>query len=274
MNSRVRIIGSTFGSGEYTSAPPSPADLPAPFRSPQISRQPTRPLTLRAGEHTVYSMQSTPRIDRPNLSAQAADAIRRRVVHGAIPPGVRINEVHLAAELGVSRTPLREALMRLVAEGSIEIEPRRGFFARPLTVTEFQQIAPIRALLDPAALEISGLPARPQLERLRNLNRQFEAARDPERIIALDDTFHLELVAGCTNTVLLDLIRQFMNRTHRYELVLMNEVGGVQRASDDHAKILAALAAKDLPRACKALRHNMQSGTEAILAWLEKRSPQ
>jgi DNA-binding GntR family transcriptional regulator len=217
-------------------------------------------------------MQSVPGLDRPNLSSQLADAIRHRVVHGSIPPGVRINEVHLAAELGVSRTPLREALMRLVAEGSVDVEPRRGFFARPLTAEEFQQIAPIRALLDPAALELSGLPSRSQLERLRNVNRQLEATRDPEQIIALDDTFHLELVAGCTNAVLLDLIRQFMNRTHRYELVLMNEVGGVQRASDDHRKILAALGARDLARACKALRHNMQSGTEAILAWLEKRS--
>jgi DNA-binding GntR family transcriptional regulator len=217
-------------------------------------------------------MQRSKRFDRPNLSKQVADAVRQRVVGGVIPPGVRINEVHLAAELGVSRTPLREALMSLVAEGSVEVEPRRGFFARPLTRDEFKQIAPIRALLDPAALALAGIPSRKHLDRLRQINRQLGAAKDPERIIALDDTFHLELVSGCPNGVLLGLIRQFMARTHRYELVLMNEVRSVQRASDDHARILAALAARDLSRACKALRNNMQSGTEAILAWLDQRS--
>jgi DNA-binding GntR family transcriptional regulator len=216
-------------------------------------------------------MQTRITLDRPNLSREVADAVRLRVVRGAIPPGIRINEVHLAAELGVSRTPLREALMTLVAEGSIDVEPRRGFFARPLTADEFRQIAPIRAVLDPAALEMAGIPARPRLEQLRKINRRLEAAREPERIIALDDEFHLQLLASCGNEVLLGIIRQFMARTHRYELVLMNEGGNVERASRDHADILAALAAGDLRRACTALRRNMQSGTETMLAWLAGR---
>lgn len=217
-------------------------------------------------------MQKVSGLERPNLSLPIAAAVRERVILGKILPGVRINEVHLAAELGVSRTPLREALMSLVAEGCIQVEPRRGFFARPLTVEEFAQIAPIRAILDPAALELAGVPSRSQLARLREINRELGRAQDPPRIIALDDSFHLALLAGCPNDVLLGLIRQFMARTHRYELVLMKEIGSVERASDDHAQILAALADDDLPRACKALRRNMQSGTETILAWLEHRS--
>jgi len=210
-------------------------------------------------------------VRRPNLSESIATAFRQRIVQGRIAPGVRINEVHLAAELGVSRTPLREALMSLVAEGSLHVEPRRGFFARPLTLEEFEQLMPIRALLDPAALRLAGLPSRRQIERLRAINRKLEAARDPERIIALDDEWHLELLAHGSNRVLLELIRQFMARTHRYELVLMRERGGVLRASRDHARILAALAAKDLAAACAALRRNMQSGNATIVAWLEKR---
>jgi DNA-binding GntR family transcriptional regulator len=73
--------------------------------------------------------------------------------------------------------------------------------------------------------------------------------------------------------VLLGLIRQFMARTHRYELVLMRERGGVQRASRDHARILSALAARNLPRACAELRRNMQSGNVTLLDWLKRRSP-
>ncbi|MFI5371253.1 MAG: GntR family transcriptional regulator [Candidatus Eisenbacteria bacterium] len=216
-------------------------------------------------------MQST--LARRNLSGEIADTVRERVARGRIAPGIRINEVHLAAELGVSRTPLREALMSLVAEGSVQVEPRRGFFARPLTIGEFEQLVPMRALLDPAALELAGLPSRPQLERLREINRKLEKTRDPERIIALDDAWHLELLAHGTNQVLLDLIRQFMARTRRYELVLMREQGSVERASRDHARILAALAAHDLAGACRALRRNMVSGSATILAWLRQRGP-
>ncbi len=218
-------------------------------------------------------MQQAPTpLDRPNLSRQVADALRERVALGRIPSGVRINEVHLAAELRVSRTPLREALMSLVAEGSIEVAPRRGFFARALTLEEFEQLAPIRAVLDPAALKLAGLPSRRQVERLRAINRTLGAARDPERVIALDDAWHLELLAHGANDVLLGLIRQFMTRTHRYELVLMRERGSVRRATRDHAEIIAALAARNLPRACRALRHNMRSGNAVILAWLRQRS--
>jgi DNA-binding GntR family transcriptional regulator len=217
-------------------------------------------------------MQSTPDARRPNLSEEIAAALRQRIVQGHVAPGVRINEVHLAAELGVSRTPLREALMSLVAEGSVRVEPRRGFFAHSLSIEEFQQLIPIRALLDPAALELAGLPSPQQLMRLRKLNQRLATAADPERIVALDDAWHLELLAHCPNEILLGLIRQFMARTHRYELVLMREQRGARRASRDHARILSALGAGDLARACAELRRNMQSGNADILAWLRRRS--
>jgi len=210
-------------------------------------------------------------VRRPNLSEQLAGSIRERVALGAIAAGVRINEVHLARALGVSRTPLREALMSLVAEGSIAVEPRRGFFARPLTLEEFQQLHPIRVILDPAALSLAGLPSRTQVARLRALNRQLMAARTPERVVALDDAWHLELLAHSSNHVLLGLIRQFMARTHRYELVLMREQGSVRRARREHAEIMAAITVRDLARACAALRRNMESGNRDVLAWLERR---
>jgi len=216
-------------------------------------------------------MQSGPAVTRPNLSESIAAAIRQRVVDSRVPPGVRINEVHLAAEMGVSRTPLREALMSLVSEGSINVKPRQGFFASPLTLDEFEQLMPVRALLDPAALRLAGLPPRHQIERLRAINHRLERAREPDRIVALDDQWHLELLAHGSNRVLLGLIRQFMARTHRYELVLMRERGGVRRASRDHGRILAALMEKDLAGACAALRRNMQSGSATIIAWLKQR---
>src|SRR5262249_35650516 len=222
--------------------------------------------------YTVYSMSAARSLDRPNLSESIADAIRERVVLGSIAPGVRINETHLASELGVSRTPLREGLMRLASEGCVRIEPRRGFFATPLSIEEFEQLMPVRALLDPEALRLAGLPSRAQIVRLQAINRRLEAAREPERVIAIDDAWHLELLAHSTNPVLVGLIRQFMARTHRYELVLMRERGSVVRATREHREVQSALGARDLERACRRLRQNLQSGSSSVLAWLKERS--
>jgi DNA-binding GntR family transcriptional regulator len=217
-------------------------------------------------------MQSfIPPIDRPNISESLVVAVRDMIVDGELAAGERINEVHLAARLGVSRTPLREALGHLVAEGALTIVPRIGYFVRPLTLEEFQQIYPIRGILDPEALRLGGIPPARRLERLESLNNKIIKTRDVEKVLSLDDSWHLELLAECPNQVLIDLIKQFMRRTRRYEVALMRERQNVRATSNDHEKVMDALRAGDLKAACNALRQNMRSGSEPIIAWLKAR---
>jgi DNA-binding GntR family transcriptional regulator len=208
---------------------------------------------------------------RDNISDSVAAELRLRIVDGRLPAGERINEVHLARELGVSRTPLREALSRLASEGALRSVPRFGFFVRPLTLEEFEQIYDIRPILDPEALRLAGLPDAKTLERLEKLNRRLGTARDPAAVIALDDEFHLALLDRCPNRVLLEMIQNIILRTRRYELALMRETSNVRRASEDHARILAALGRRDLPAACAALKRNMQWGRAPIVSWLKAR---
>src|SRR5262245_9415830 len=121
---------------------------------------------------------------RTNISDTIANKLRSMIIDGRLPPGARINEVHLAASLGVSRTPLREALSRLANEGAVAVEPRRGFFVAPLSTTELEQLYSIRPVLDPEALRIAGVPAPCRLRNLRILNRRLAKERKPERIVA------------------------------------------------------------------------------------------
>jgi DNA-binding GntR family transcriptional regulator len=211
-------------------------------------------------------------VRRENISGELLAEIRNMIVDGHLPEGSRINEVHLAAELGVSRTPLREALARLAQEGALTSVPRIGWFVRPLTLEELEQIYPIRALLDPEALRVAGLPPPARIERLEALNRRILEAEDSEARIALDDRWHLELIAGCRNKVLLDLIRQFILRTRRYELALMRESRNAAAAADTHRDIMAALRRGHLDRACAALRDNLSTGFEPIALWLRERN--
>ena len=216
-------------------------------------------------------MQFSGAFDRQNISEELANTVRQMIVDGMIPAGSRINEVHLARDLGVSRTPLREAIARLVREDTLVAVPRIGAFVKPLSIEEFEQIYPIRALLDPEALRLAGLPSPRQIDRLERLNARIGAASDPDSIIALDDEWHLLLIDHCPNKVLIDLIEKFMPRTRRYELALMRERQQVAVATDTHQEIIAALRSRDLLGAAAILKHNLETGGEPIRRWLLER---
>ena len=212
-------------------------------------------------------------IQRESTSDAVAAAVRRMIVDGELEPGERINEVHLSQRLGVSRTPLREALTRLTHEGALDAIPHIGHFVRPLSADELEQIYQIRPLLDPEALRMAGLPDRKKLERLRALNDSIAAAKNSDDVIDADNEWHLQLVSDCPNHILLDLIKQFMRRTHRYEMALMRERGNVVNATSNHRSILAALKRHDLESACSALRANLESGHAPIVSWLKSIEP-
>ena len=216
-------------------------------------------------------MQDTLKLDRGNLSDLIMDTIRNMIVDGRLPPAERISEVQLSRQLGVSRTPLREALARLSHEGALDAIPRIGYFVRPLTISEFDQIYRIRPILDPEALRLAGLPSAERVKRLDELNQQMQKARTADAIIDLDDEWHLELLADCPNKVLIDLIKQFARRTRRYEIALMRERKNVLTSTGNHKAIMAALRRRDLKAACAALRENCTTGYAPIHDWLVSR---
>jgi len=193
------------------------------------------------------------------------------IVDGELGAGERINEVHLSQHLGVSRTPLREALTRLAHEGALDTIPHIGHFVRPLTVDEVEQLYQIRPLLDPEALRMAGLPSKEKIEQLRDLNESIAAAKDIDEVINADNEWHMELLSACPNRILIDLIKQFIRRTHRYEVALMRERGNILTATTNHRSIIAALKRRDLDAACNALRANLESGRAPIVAWLKVR---
>lgn len=211
-------------------------------------------------------------LERKNISDMAADAVLERIVDGRLPDGQRINEVQLSEELGVSRTPLREGLGRLVSEEVVFTEPRRGFFVAPLTVSEFEQLYDIRPLLDPEALRLAGIPDEARLASLGKLNRKLMSTRKASLAIDTDNAWHLGLIENCPNKVMLSLIEHFISRTRRYEHALFRETRNVWVAGTEHDQILEALRQRDLDAACAGLKRNLQSGKEPITEWLMARN--
>lgn len=210
-------------------------------------------------------------MQKSSLSTDVAELLRGWILEGELGPGERLNEVHLAKRLEVSRTPLREALGQLVAEEFVEQKPRRGFFVRGVSVEEFDQLYAMRRMLDPEALALAGIPDERRIVALEKLNaRILAAAGDAGRVIDLDDRWHLMLIEGCPNEILLETIRQFMRRTRRYEHAYMRSGAHVAVAVGDHEEILDALRAGDLKRAVAGLRTNMTSACEPLRRWLQE----
>lgn len=214
-----------------------------------------------------------PGLQQPTLSDRIRSLVREQIVGGELGPGTRINEVHLARELQVSRTPLREALTGLVAEGALSAVARRGFFVRPLSVDEFLHIYPIRAILDPAAFRLAGIPGPERIQKLERINERLRREGDVEARVRLDDAWHLELLAPCPNPVLLELIQQFMQRTRRYELALYRETRNLEISTSDHERVMEAARRGDMDAALVALDNNLRSGIEPVVAWLRERKP-
>jgi DNA-binding GntR family transcriptional regulator len=211
-------------------------------------------------------------IDHGNVSHSVEAELRRLIIDGAFSEGDRLNEVHLSTQLGVSRTPVREALNRLAAEGALDARPRIGYSVKPLTEAEFTQLYDLRPILDPAALRMAGLPSSERLDALDRLNRKLEKTRDAEQAIELDDDWHLSLLADCPNRILVGFIESVMRRTRRYELTLMREGAGRSSSIRGHEEILAFLRKQDLEAACASLQANMQHGRSHILDWLRSRT--
>ncbi|WP_309064832.1 GntR family transcriptional regulator [Microbacterium sp.] len=206
-------------------------------------------------------------IERKNLRSQVREELLARMRSGQAQPGQSINEVQLAAELGVSRTPLREALIALESEGQITSENGKGFRFVPLSADEFEELAPVMAALESLALELSPVDELRRIGgRLAELADAFaEELVEHRLIITKDDEWHSIMLSACPNRRLLDVIENVRSAFHRYESLLVPEDVKVERVAAEHGEIARHLKAGDVPGAIEALKINWTHGMRRIL---------
>jgi DNA-binding GntR family transcriptional regulator len=208
-------------------------------------------------------------IKRP-LREQIRDEVLSRLVRGEYPVGSRINEGELAGDLGVSRTPLREALANLAQEGVLELRPNRGYWLSPVTATEVSETYPVIGALEVLALH-SSEPARlfahaPHLIKLAG--RMLDA--DPRDAAAQDDRWHEELLRFCPNQRLLNLIKTQKTVVHRYEFAYFSGPGRIADAAAQHRRIAEALLAEKISTAADELQDNWDVGMRALVTLIQE----
>jgi DNA-binding GntR family transcriptional regulator len=212
-------------------------------------------------------------ISRVPLRDEVYRQILARVERGDLPAGARVRDAALAAQLGVSRTPVREALLRLVRDGVLESSVGRGFRVRPLDPAELRDIGAIVGALESLALRLCGARQPEQLDRLREIDRRLEQTRgDAARCLDLEDEWHRVLLEGCPNRRLLELIGSLRQVPRRYLAAYMRDAGRLSLSTLPHAKILQALRDGGYDSAAAVFEQQWRRGLAELEAWTA-RSP-
>ncbi|MBQ3853602.1 MAG: GntR family transcriptional regulator [Anaerovibrio sp.] len=197
------------------------------------------------------------------------DAIRK----GTLKPGERLMEIQLAEELGVSRTPVREAIRKLELEGYVIMMPRRGTYVANLSIRDVNEVFEIRTSLDSLA---SGLAAEritdEELERLQRLLVAiggYIEANDMEKIVETDTEFHDLLYQASRNSRLVGIIFNLREQLTRFRATSMSFPGRLKATLEEHRRIVEAIAQGDVAEAQAAAEYHMEKSEQTLLQSME-----
>jgi DNA-binding GntR family transcriptional regulator len=211
-----------------------------------------------------------------NLSARVYNQIKRLILCNEIMPGQKLHHQELSERLGVSRTPVREALTRLVQEGYVSFLPNRGFTCKEIRIQEAEELYELREALEAFAVEraIAKL-TEASLDRLRNkmnsYGRDVQNRFTRERLV-YDQEVHLTIVQLAGNEMLTHTLNHVFER-----IVLKRRTDGLYdpapglAAHEEHLQLLAAMERRDVTAAVVLVRQHIQAGKRNVMADLEQR---
>ena len=193
------------------------------------------------------------------------DAIRR----GVLKPGERLMEIQLAEELGVSRTPVREAIRKLELEGYVIMMPRRGTYVASMSIRDINEIFEIRTALESLS---NGLAAEritdeelESLQRLLVMIGGYVEAGNMDKIVETDIEFHDLLYRAARNSRLVGIISNLREQLTRFRTLSMSYSGRLETTLEEHREIVEAIAEGDVKRAKKAAEHHMEMSEKTLL---------
>jgi DNA-binding GntR family transcriptional regulator len=215
----------------------------------------------------------------PQPAASLVDAayeqIRRRILDNAWPPGHRALEQEVALALGMSRTPVREALMRLRNEGLVEVIPRHGMRVLPVSATDMQEIYQILTALECLAAELLAA-RRPDAKALAPLVEATQAmdealqADDLDAWAAADERFHRHLVDLAGNRQLQSTVLNYWDRAHRARMFSLRLRPRPVNSTREHREMVERLQAGDAEGAVRVTRAHRERARQELVAIFER----
>jgi DNA-binding GntR family transcriptional regulator len=208
------------------------------------------------------------RIVHSSLHADVADQLRQRIFDGELAPGSFLDEVALAETLGISRTPLREALKVLTAEGVVRHEPRRGCFVAEVTEQDLDEIFPVIALLEGrCAYEAAQHATDADIAALQVLHDKLARHAKNKRIndyYATNFAIHEAIIALADNRWLAQVIVDLRKILKLARLQQLHAPGRLEQSLSEHLAVFAAMRARDPEGADAAMRTHLTRQREAL----------
>jgi DNA-binding GntR family transcriptional regulator len=208
------------------------------------------------------------RVVHNSLHEQVADTLRREIFGGLLAPGSFVDEVALCERLEISRTPLREALKVLTAEGLVRHEPRRGCFVNEVTERDLDEIFPVIALLEGRCAHEAALRASDaDLAALDVLHDRLQKAARSKRIVDYYDTnyaIHEAIITLADNRWLAQVIGDLRKILKLARLQQLHAPGRLEQSLSEHMAVFAALRARDAAGAEAAMRTHLTRQREAL----------
>ena len=205
------------------------------------------------------------RLRESALYEQVAERLRARILAHTLPPGSWIDEQALAAEYGISRTPLREALKVLASEGLVTMKLRRGAYVTEVSERDLSEVFHLLALLESdAAATVATRASSSELTELEALHQQLEATVDDrDAFFRANEQFHIRLLQIDDNRWRLQMVndlRRVMKLNRHHSLF---KQGRLEASLAEHRQIMAALKARDAARVKRLMQRHIDHGREA-----------
>jgi DNA-binding GntR family transcriptional regulator len=215
-----------------------------------------------------------PKLKRMGLHERAAARMRTMIIRGELPPGSQTQETKLSRSLGVSRTPLREAMKVLAAEGLIELRPNRSPRIADIAIEGISELFEALAGIERLAAELAAERASERdLQRLRTLQTRMEGRHRDGKLddyFAMNGDIHSLIVRMARNAPLREAHETLLSRAERARYLALGADRRWSNSVDEHAAILAALEARDGDAAGRLLRAHVQRTGAALLEVLAK----
>ncbi len=199
------------------------------------------------------------------LYEEVAELLRQRIFSRALQPGAWIDELAISSEYGISRTPLREALKVLAAEGLVTMKMRRGAYVTEVDEKDLRDVYHLLSLLESDAASVVAVKATDaELKELQAMQKELEKSTgNPDRFFGINESVHMRLLAIADNRwrgqMVADL-RKVM-KLNRHNSLL--KAGRIEESLAEHRAIMQALAARDGAAAAQRMREHFASGLEA-----------
>jgi DNA-binding GntR family transcriptional regulator len=197
--------------------------------------------------------------------------LRWNILTGSLAPGLGMNQETLARELGVSPTPVREALRRLESEGLVRFAAHSTVNVAPLSLRELDELYQVRSVLDPLAARLTAAVASD--EELHAIGATLHAETgdvSDERLFEHNRAFHRAVYAGCGNSELVAVLDHLWDRTERYRYILVTTRVDESASGHDHQEIADALRRRDLRHVSRLLAAHVKRSHDLTRATLER----